>query len=314
MLTAAFCMVAISACTKVEPENELPYITFGVSGIGESAKALISDGDFTSNTVYVYGVMNNTTTIYDNVAITKEQNSYNWSPATKRQWQGSANYSFHGYTHSGSCNVTHDGLKISLSQPDTYVEENMVDYMLSHSYKVANGSNHHIVMLYMQHAMACVEISVVKQMSDHNITLKGITLEHIYTNASMECTSHAIANSGDNNVWETKLSGNNEVRYTDTSFTADGNTLGKMTLLAVPQQLTSYTQLSVEYTVDEDNDNTTPPTEYSQAFKLYNYTPYVWESGHKIKYTLTINTGVDLKAQITDWTDGGYTEGVILPN
>ena len=41
--------------------------------------------------------------------------------------------------------------------------------------------------------------------------------------------------------------------------------------------------------------------------------PYVWEPGNKIIYTLTINTGVDLKAQITDWEDAGYTEGVITP-
>ena len=87
-----------------------------------------------------------------------------------------------------------------------------------------------------------------------------------------------------------------------------------MTLLAVPQQLTSSTELKVHYKVDEDPvSSTNELTSYAQTFNLFNYVPYVWESGHKIKYTLTINTGVELNAQVADWIDAGYTEGVILP-
>ena len=48
-------------------------------------------------------------------------------------------------------------------------------------------------------------------------------------------------------------------------------------------------------------------------FKLFDYIPYVWESGHKIRYTLNINTGVELYAEVVDWIEAGYIEGVILP-
>ena len=73
--------------------------------------------------------------------------------------------------------------------------------------------------------------------------------------------------------------------------------------------LTNKAALTIKYKVNENNKL----NNYTQTFNLFNYMPYVWEPGNKIIYTLTINTGVDLKAQITDWEDAGYTEGVITP-
>jgi hypothetical protein len=83
-----------------------------------------------------------------------------------------------------------------------------------------------------------------------------------------------------------------------------------MSFLAVPQQLSAATALSVSYRVTENAGTT---KDYTETFNLYNYNPYVWESGHKITYTLTINTGVQLKAHIDDWTESGYIEGIIIP-
>lgn len=202
------------------------------------------------------------------------------------------------------------GLEITVSQPDDYDEANMVDYLLSHAYKVADGSNYRTVMLYMQHAMSWIEIVVQKEMPEHTIALNSINLSNIFRSATMKCEFQGIANSGDKNVWAVQLSGTNNQTYTKTSFTPPGeNHLGSMRILAIPQQLTNATTLAVNYTVTEPSGAKT----YEQKFNLLNYTPYVWESGHKIIYTLTINTGVQLKGEICEWKDGGYTEGVILP-
>ncbi len=324
LFVAVLSLLAV-ACSKerLGDENNLPYITFGVAGADASlntdTKALITNGSFTSSPVYVYGVKNNTEAIFNGTTITKDNNSSNWKTAQQLQWVARSSYSFYGYTVSPAnpqgFSVTNSGLKISVSQPENYSEADMVDYMLSHTYKVADGSNYHIVMLYMQHAMAWVEIVVKKQMEDHYITLNNITLSNIFRQATMQCESQAIANNGEDNVWLTTLSGANDLSYTKTSFEVSDVTLGTMSLLAVPQHLYRETVLSVEYTVDENGPSADGgTTTYTESFQLFNYVPFVWESGHKITYTLTINTGVELKADISDWKDAGYTEGIILPD
>ncbi len=325
--------IAFSACSKENlGESEMPYITFGVSSLGVDTKAMISGADFTSANppqVWIYGVRNNTNKIYDNAQITKQANSSNWLPAEKRQWVAGSSYSFYGYSYSAgtsnpalsSLKIENSGMKITVSQPQSYSPGDMVDYMLSHAYKVADGANYHTVMLYMQHAMACVDISVEREETNHNITVNYISLSNIYRSAVMQCEQQAIAagNSDGNNVWAIQLQGANDIDYyidysADPFPTQSGSHLiGKMTFLAIPQQLSSQAVLTVNYSVDEDGIGTASATEYTQSFNLFNYSPYVWGAGHKINYKLTINTGVQLDAFVSDWIDGGYTEGVIIP-
>jgi len=312
----------ISSCTKEESVDDMPYITFGVSELGVDTKALITNDILNSNppVVKVYGVKNNQP-FFNGVIIKKESDSSNWKPANNTSWENGSSYSFYGFTFSGgqspaSLSTQNDGMKIIVTQPSNYSELNMVDYMLSHAYKVADGKNNHIVMLYMQHAMSCAEIVVKKQVPDHMVALQSIRLTGIYRSATMECESQANANTGGNNLWKTQISGSTDVDYSKTAFAADQQnplTLGTMTILAVPQQLTQEAILTITYSVDEDNDNSPEATIHTDDFKLFNYSPYVWESGHKIRYTLTINTGVELKAEILPWINAGYIEGVILP-
>ena len=323
ILSATIGILSVCSCIKEEAGTVLPYITFGVTDVAEDTKALITNETLNSSStsVTVYGVRNNTEQIFKGVTIKKRTDSYNWEPensSNKRVWS-SGSYSFYGYTFSSgqtACTVQKDGLKIIVTQPASYSETNMVDYMLSHTYKVADGTSNHIVMLYMQHAMACAEIIVKKQIHEHEVTLKSISLNGIYRSATMECEDQANANSGEYNVWKTQISGDADAQYTKefTPAQAQGNTLGTMTILAVPQQLTQATELTVVYSVDEDNNDSTDPIEYTDVFKLFDYTPYVWESGHKIRYTLNINTGVELQAEIVDWIAAGYIEGVIFPS
>lgn len=317
--------MAFVACSKEDLGSDLPYITFGVSGTGTDTKGFITNDTFASNAVYMYGVRNNTNSIYSATPITPLANSNNWAPAEnlRRKWVAGSSYSFYAYTCSpakldaaptesnSGVYVDGTGMKITVSQPDAYLEGQMVDYMLSHAYKVVDGANYHTVMLYMEHAMARVEVVVEKEMPEHEVTLKSIVLSNIFRSAVMQCESQAIANSGNSNVWTTALQGENTHSYTNTPpFSSSGNTIGTMSILAVPQQLSSSTELTVSYSVKESESST---KDYTQTFKLYNYSPYVWESGHKIKYKLTINTGADLHAYVEDWKDAGYTEGIILP-
>ncbi len=324
ILCLAVLAMAFVACSKEDLGSDFPYITFGVSGTGTDTKGLITNDSFASNAVYMYGVRNNTNSIYSATPITPLANSNNWAPAEnlRRKWVAGSSYSFYAYTCSplklgaaptGSDSgvyVDDTGMKITVSQPSEYDEDDMVDFMLSHAYKVADGANYHTVMLYMEHAMAWVEVVVEKEMPEHTVTLKSIVLSKIFRSAVMQCESQAIANAGNSNVWTTALQGENTLSYTKNSFSPSGNTIGTMSILAVPQQLSSSTELTVSYSVKESESST---KDYTQTFKLYNYSPYVWESGHKIKYKLTINTGADLQAYVEDWKDAGYTEGIILP-
>ena len=306
-----FC-IALSSCSKFNVgSNELPYISFGVSSVGVDTKGLITG--FNDQSIFIYGVKNNTENIYNGDVITRETGD-NWLPANKKHWEAGSSYSFYGYTKSGNCIISNSGMKIDVTQPATYSPSDMVDYMLSHAYKVADGSNYHTVQLKMQHAMACVDIVVKKEDILHQVTLQSITLNNIFSSATMQCESQAIVNgeggNSGNNVWITNLKGDNDQSYSLGEFTINGLILGTMSILAVPQQLYSETTLTVNYQVTEYGGSV---KNYTQTFQLFKYDPYVWESGHKIVYTLTINTGVQLKADIVDWKEAGYTEGIFLP-
>jgi hypothetical protein len=316
LLSAAFLLMVLTSCTKWHQErNDLPYITFGVSGLDIQTKALITD--FTAQNITLYGVKNNTTPLFTKATLIKGTGN-NWTTDPQKQWEAGSSYSFYAHTHSpaspqnsATISVKNSGLEIDVSQPSIYSETDMVDYMLSHAYKVADGKNYHTVILYMQHAMSWIEVVVEKEDIGHTILLKNISLSNIYRTANMKCDAQAVALSGYHNLWNTTLIGSNNTTYTKNTFTPDETLLGKMSILAVPQQLSAATTLTISYSVIENGGTT---KDYTETFNLYNYNPYVWESGNKITYTLTINTGVQLKAHIDDWTESGYIEGIIIPN
>ena len=137
----------------------------------------------------------------------------------------------------------------------------------------------------------------------------------------MKCTSQAVANSGERNVWEVSLSGSNDVVYTyePTNSVTIGdkrdNTDAYMMLMCLPQQLTANTKLKIEYEVNEkmfpeDPDNFVL---HKEEFLLYNYQPINYQSGHRIVYTVTVDSGVNLVGAVSAWKDVDYMEGTVLP-
>ena len=52
---------------------------------------------------------------------------------------------------------------------------------------------------------------------------------------------------------------------------------------------------------------------HKEEFYLYNYNPINYQSGHRVIYTATIDSGVNLEGVVTDWINVDYIEGTVLP-
>ncbi|MBR3677803.1 MAG: fimbrillin family protein [Alistipes sp.] len=322
ILFAATLMVGCNNSNNIYIGNP-QEITFNAQHISRSA---LDQNDINNGVgkVYVCGVQNNSSKIFNNVAITRDAATGKWFSATKRNWVEGSNYSFHGYAYNTLDGLTitsgKDGLEFSVQQPTSYDEDAMIDYLLSYSFKVADGAMKPIVQLYLEHAMSLVEVYVVRgNMFDARLT--KMTFENIYTQGSMKCTSQAVANSGNKNVWEVSPSGNNDVVYTfePTATVVIGdkreNTEAHMAIMCLPQQLTANTKLTIEYEVNEKVSAESPDNfvTHKEEFQLYNYQPVNYQSGHRIVYTATVDSGVNLEGVVTEWKDVDYIEGTVLP-
>lgn len=314
--------VALFGCEKLGFETvELGEIKFDAIPVSRDA---LSQSNIENGKVFVCGVQNNSTKIFNNVAITRDAATGKWFASTKKSWTQGSNYSFHAYAYNTSNGLTitsgKDGLEFSVQQPTAYNESAMVDYLLSYSFKVADGAMKPIVQLHLEHAMSLVEIYVVRgNMFDARLT--KMTFENIYTSGAMKCTAQAIANSGERNVWQTTPSGLNNVVYTfePTSTTTIGdkreNTGAVMRIMCLPQQITADTKLTIEYEINEKVTTDSPDNfvAHKEEFYLFNYNPINYQSGHRIVYTATIDSGVNLEGVVKDWINVDYIEGTVLP-
>jgi hypothetical protein len=319
-------MALLAGCSKWDDEvvaSNSEEITFNAKHITRGALNQ-TDIDNGKASVYVCGVQNNSSKIFNNVAITRDASTGKWFSSTKRNWVEGSSYSFHAYAYNTRNGLTidsgKDGLEISVQQPTSYNQEAMIDYLLSYSFKVADGAMKPIVQLYLEHAMSLVEIYVVRG-NMFDARLKKITFENIYTQGSMKCTAQAVANSGNSNVWEVSPSGSNDVAYTFEPTTPivigdeRESTEARMAIMCLPQQLTANTKLTIEYEV---NEKVTPESAdnyvlHTESFQLYNYQPINYKSGHRIVYTATVNSGVNLVGTVAEWQDVDYIEGTVLP-
>lgn len=88
-----------------------------------------------------------------------------------------------------------------------------------------------------------------------------------------------------------------------------------MAIMCLPQQLTANTKLTIEYEVNEKVSAESPDNfvTHKEEFQLYNYQPVNYQSGHRIVYTATVDSGVNLEGVVTEWKDVDYIEGTVLP-
>ena len=337
-----------AACNKEESvqTDYAPTITFGVNAVDTATRIEIADNtNIESKTIYVYGSTSSTSFIYSADAISYDADAKKWLPTDKTKvvpWDRKASYQFYGYTYLPANSptwrlrfpsvwdknaqknvITGYHKTFNVYQPKTYVyRDEFVDFLLSHTFN-ALGSARPIVQLELEHAMALVDIYIVKHKSlaQRKVHVKSLSLTSVRTDATMTCSSQAIANSGKSNEWQTVFLDHTPATYTiDTPLEValyTDTTGAHMRIIAVPQQLNAQNRLTVIYEVDESADGADgneQMVEHTETFQLYNYTPIVWESGHRIVYRATIDTGIHLQGQIAAWKDVDYIEGTVLPD
>lgn len=279
--------------------------------------------------VFICGVRNNTEALYTNAEITRETTTGKWFPATKKNWVEGSSYSFYGYAYNLINNNKpsdltivdkKNGLEITVAQPSSYDESRMIDYLLSYVFRVANGESKPIVQIHLEHAMTLVEFYVIRG-NLFEARLKEMTFSNIYRTADMKCTAQGVVNSGDRNIWQVSPSGDANAAYKYAPSTAveigdnRDNTAAKMAVMCIPQQLTAATKFTVVYEVNEKitEDSDDNWVEHTETFDLYNYNPMNYQSGHRVVYTATIDSGVNLEGVVKDWIDVDYIEGTVLP-
>lgn len=340
-LISAIIIGAVSCEEKIE-KTDAP-ILFGMESLNVTSKSALTqdDIDAVGTELYVYGTQNTSTSIFDKEPIKRNVNGI-WYPQTTispyQKW-ASGSYSFYGIASSEDLSsdnmgqkassvstpgidVYNKGLGVVVNQPTSYNASAMIDYLLSKNYTVADGTTKPLVKLQMEHTLPSVEIYVIKAEAMYGACIKSITLSGVYSSATLTCTGHKTYGSSDLNIWNTALSGDQSASYNITGTLASQvavtnsitDTEAKMQIISVPQQLSNYAVLSIEYWINE-RTSSTPDNYvlYSESFNLFGYTPITWASGHRIIYTLKVDSGIHLTGAIVRWVDVDYIEGTILP-
>ncbi len=346
-LLVATIMLAVGCNNGSEPAWQGTPIEFGTSLLDVSTRVGADQEGVDGGTVpvFVTGRKDNQNFYPISTSATGERIVENdatakWLPQNAnnvRQWEAASNYVFNGYAYhpssatssGGGLTISSKGLQIVVQQPTSYQPEKMVDYLYSRTF-TTSGAARPLVQLDLEHAMSLVEIRIVKHESIESAYLKSLTIDNLFTQATMNCTPTPYGDANPNS-WKIALSGTNDTDYSieggdptdDTPATPhlpmvnrgeDGQVM--MNILAVPQQLSAANTIRVSYWVNERYSATSPDNYvlHEATFVLNNYTPYVWAPGHRIVYTLEVDTGIHLQGVIKPWVEVDYIEGTVLPN
>ena len=86
--------VLLVGCNIDQNVVDMAQIRFDATVVSRDA---LSQSNLESGKVFVCGVQNNSNTIFNNVAITRDATTGKWFSSTKRNWTEGSNYSFHAY-------------------------------------------------------------------------------------------------------------------------------------------------------------------------------------------------------------------------
>lgn len=348
MCAAMFLAVlsALASCQK-EPGTTGEMSERIAFGMGSNTKVPITDVTQLQNSstalVFVYGTRNGSAMS----AYSSTQLKYNstgiWTlnSGNDQTWTSGSNYLFWGWAYSptnatttyvsGSTpylTVSNNGTNISVHQPLTYNSAAMVDYMISYQYPAtpvttSGTTRGPIVELSMEHALAMVEIYVIKATAMTHVYVDDIRIRNFYTGFnSSSIFAHQEYGSGLANVWQftptgsmsadyrmqgvfNNVTGTNVSAYEATSDMA--STPAKMRFIAIPQLLTQNCELYIHYWAEEGGVY----TEHSLTFLPY--TKSRWSSGKRTIYRITVDTSIHLQAYIEDWQTVSFIQGTILP-
>ena len=347
-LMALVAVVLVGCNQQGWPEPNYGPIEFGAASIVASQTRAVVDQEAIDGggvNVYVHATKDNARLYPITQSVIGEQIVQNmsnakWLPKTSgnvRQWVAESQYSFNGFAYlpttatnsGGGLSIGSYGKEITVSQPSTYQPDKMIDYLYSHTFSTP-GAARPLVVLDMEHALPLVEIHIVKHESIEAAYLENLTISNFFRSAKMNVTTPANYGSGGHNVWKIELSGERNTSYSITgTHPQTGEESGRkamanrgeesesvMKMMVIPQQLEADAQLTVSYWVNErysaeSEDNY---VRHEASFQLNKYTPFIWEVGHRIVYTLEVDTGIHLTGTIVPWVEVDYVEGTVLPN
>lgn len=271
---------------------------------------------------YEYGY-NSSTGRYENMA-----KALTWDN------KGKSYYRFYGYAYSSNVvigsnlslsNSTY-GRQFTVTQPTSGTGEETVDFLLSSLVNVAPSANYPLVPIELEHAMSRVDVDV--QIADAMFDADGkplvkdltVSISGIRNKATMLCMQPKFYGEEGTNTWYITFEGNTTATYTQSiSNSIVDNLQGHdtkldMSFMAVPvlnADMNGYV-LTLEYN-NASTSTTSETKDYTYTFNLKDYSPKGWVNGHKVKYVLTIDNSIHLKANIVDYQDVDYIEGVLVP-
>ena len=327
------------SCTK-EGGSAGKLMEFSVSTPGvvsTKAEATLDGLKGTGSAVYVYGTKSdgsNSLSVFDapgTALLTNDSSTGMWKPSGKDyNWSDDMYYQFYGYAYGSDVNTNNltipnetYGRQFTVTQPETGDGSNTIDYLLSYMVNIPPTTNHPLVPIRLEHAMAKVEVDVqiAGAMYDNTECLVdniNISVSGIKRKATMLCVQPKLDGEEGTNTWQVTFEDNaGTATYTNETIsnTKEDNLSGTnavapdMSFIAVPvtnEQMGDY-MLKLSY------HGTITDTYYEYTFNLKDFSPKGWVNGHKVRYILTIDNSIHLAGSIVDYEDVDYIEAVIVP-
>lgn len=249
-------------------------------------------------------------------------------------------FAFSPFSQYGSSILVGEGSRgrtVTITQPSSYVGSDFIDYLLSYEFYVDPqkvGDSYPVVDLQLEHAMTKVELyvdcsEVFKNSDKYRILFTDLSFNNINTKGTLTVSHHRKYKENGTNLWAVtydegsayvnnykKVPDPAEPVRLDLSGAGDG-AVKFMEFIAFPAKSTFSYTLSVAYRIEEDLDGDGVWMQMSSAsatYALKDYTDKGWLSGHKVRYSLHIDNGIELSGKISDWVEVDYVEGVIIPD
>lgn len=314
-ITIAICAALMLSCSKGDsPEGKAIMFALPQEISGQETKGAITNSNITANNICVYALKNNVEVSGMNPASIIKQASGYWRPSSTVLWDDGKAYSFqgYGYTSSGFSSIASNGMTFTVTQPTSYDEEAMADYIVSNKVGISasDSYNHPLVVMEFSHILPSIVIYVTKAEAMKEVKVSNLTLNGLYYGATI--TYNEVSGR-----WLPSYTTERDASYTlaglmDVTKQKD-DTEAIMNIISVPQGLTQVSRLSVTYRVDESMTSTPLYKEYTESFALGDYASEI-TVGHRAVFHLTVDTGIHLTASIAPWNRIDFIEGLILPS
>mgnify|MGYP003291597545 CR=1 FL=1 len=226
------------------------------------------------------------------------------------------------------------GRSVTISQPNSYNGADFIDYLLSYEVDIPAqkvDDSHPVIGLQLEHAMTKVELYIdcADAFKDpkYKIEFTDLSFKDVYRKATLTNSHHKKAGENGSNVW-TVVYAEGDGSTTNYNWVhsssskqldiKDSGEMKVMEFITFPVNASFSSTLSVAYSIYENTGTDETPVwgdaiaSSSSTFVLRNFTPKGWQSGHKVRYSLHIDNGIELTGKITDWIEVDYIEGVII--